>query len=600
MIEFGVLGPLCVLRDGSQVAVGVRSTGRLLAALLCRANRAVTVAELAEAVWDGDQPADPRRALHVNVHRLRMRLGDDRLIASDHGGYVLEVGAGQVDALRFADLVAQGRAARLRRNGEAARDRFRQALELWRGRAYGTVAHGTVILGEARRLDEQYLLVQEERFEVECEVGVDAGSVGELVELVAANPFRERLSALLMRALHQSGRRAEALEVFRRTRAVLVHELGVEPGGDLQHAHRLVLRDGAGGPRGTVAVTAHRPVPRQLPGGVAGFAGRDHQVRALDRLLPERSESCGPTIAVLTGAAGVGKSTLAVQWGQQVADRFPDGQLHVDLMGFGPDARPLDPAAVVRGFLPALDGTSTVPADPTAQLGLYRSLLARRRILIVLDNARDGEQVRPLLPGAPGCLVLVTSRDPLLGLVAATGAHPLTLEVLPVAEARALLAHRVGPERVAAEPDAVEEIMRWSGRLPLALAVAAGHLTTHPERSLGSVADRLRADGGLDALGTGDATTNLRDVFSWSYRALGSDAALLFRVLGLHAGPDISTAAAAALAGVAPGRARAALAELVRVHLVEERFADRYGCHVLLRSYARELALGRKRAVSAV
>ncbi|GIH03559.1 SARP family transcriptional regulator [Rhizocola hellebori] len=593
MIEFGVLGPLSIRRDGSPVVVGTRSLGRLLAVLVCRANRAVTVAELADAIWDGDPSANPRKAIHVYVHRLRLLLGDGDLVIGDQGYYSLAVGAHQVDALRFASLVARGRAAHARQDLDAARSLFRQALGLWRGRPYDSVAYGTLIADEVRRLDEQHLLVQEALFAVELDLGNDAEMVGELARLAAANPYHERLSAMLMRALHRAGRRSEALEVFRSTRAVLVDELGVEPGEDLQKVHQAILRGEMSAPRpaaGDVESTPN-PVPRQLPGGVVGFSGRNQQMKALDQLLPDSSQPDGLRISVIAGTAGVGKTTLAVHWGHQVADQFPDGQLYVDLRGFDPSRSPMDPAEAVRGFLAAFEyPPQRIPVEVAAQAGLYRSLLADKRVLVVLDNARDGDQVRPLLPGSPGCLVLVTSRERMPGVVAATGAYPLMLDVLPENEAQALLARRLGPDRLAAEPDAADEIIQRCARLPLALAIAASHAASYADLSLSGLADQLRTASGLDAFDAGDAATDARAVFSWSYEALSPEAARLFRLLGVHPGPDLSMPAAASLAGVEPQRAQAMLAELTRAHLVNERVPGRYSCHDLLRSYAGELA----------
>jgi tetratricopeptide (TPR) repeat protein/transcriptional regulator with XRE-family HTH domain len=325
-------------------------------------------------------------------------------------------------------------------------------------------------------------------------------------------------------------------------------------------------------------------VARQLPHDVAGFTGRTEQLRQLD----------GAGTVVVTGTAGVGKTALAVHWAHRAAAAFPDGQLFVDLRGFGPSGTPMSAAEAVRGFLDALGVPPRQrPTDPQAQAALYRSLLAGRRMLVVLDNARDVEQVRPLLPGEPGCVALVTSRDRLTGLVATSGARPVVLDLMTADEARELMAVRLGRERTGAEPEATDEIVRQCARLPLALAIAAARAATGGDVALAALADQLRDQRGrLDVLDTADPATDVRAVFSWSYAGLGAPAARLFRLLGLHPGPDIGGAAAASLAGSTPAVVAGPLGELVRGHLLVERSVGRYALHDLLRGYAAELAAG--------
>jgi len=345
--------------------------------------------------------------------------------------------------------------------------------------------------------------------------------------------------------------------------------------------------------RGTVVPgPAAGPVPAQLPMAVRGFAGRVAELARLDGLLT----GAGPApstvvISAVSGAPGVGKTSLALHWAHRVSAQFPDGQLYVNLRGFDPGGSVMEPAEAVRGLLDALAvAAERIPPGLDAQVALYRSTLAGRRLLVVLDNARDAEQVRPLLPGTPGCLVVVTSRDRLTPLVAAQGAYPLALDLLPADEARELLARRLGAERVAAEPAAVDEIITRCGRLPLALGIAAAHATTRPHNPLAAEAAQLRdAAGGLDAFDGGDPTTDARVVFSWSYRALSPGAARLFRLLGLHGGPDIAVPAAASLAGLGPTECRALLVQLVRANLLTEPVPGRYRLHDLLRAYAAEL-----------
>ncbi len=342
-----------------------------------------------------------------------------------------------------------------------------------------------------------------------------------------------------------------------------------------------------------LAGTDARSVPRQLPAAVSHFAGRSGELTALTGLLRGRADTGGTVvISAIGGTAGVGKTALAVYWAHQVADRFPDGQLYVNLRGFDPSRQVMDPAEAVRRFLDALHvPPERVPADLDAQAALYRSQLAGRRMLVVLDNARDTAQVRPLLPGAPTCLVLVTSRNRLTGLIAAAGAHPVSLDLPSAAEAWELLARRLGGDRVAAEPEAVEEIITACARLPVALAVVAARAAIQPHLPLHVLADELRDTRlRLDALVGDDPHTDVRAVFSWSYHALTPDAARLFRLLGLHPGPDISAPAAASLAGVPTSTVRPLLAELTRTSLLVEHTPGRYTFHDLLRAYATDLA----------
>jgi tetratricopeptide (TPR) repeat protein len=327
-----------------------------------------------------------------------------------------------------------------------------------------------------------------------------------------------------------------------------------------------------------------------LPPDAAGFTGRVEHLRQLDSVLSNAGTAV--VISAIAGTAGVGKTALAVHWAHANADRFPDGQLYVNLRGFDPGGSAMAPADAVRGFLDALDvPPDRIPADLGAQVGLYRSLIADKRLLIVLDNARDTDQVRPLLPGARGCLALVTSRNELGGLVAAEGAHPITLDLLMPAEARRMLERRLGTARVAAEPDAVDDIINRCVRLPLALAIVSARAATHPRFPLSALATELHeARSGLDALDAGDAATDVRAVFSWSYRALGDRAARLFRLLGLHPGPDISVPASASLASLPVHEVRPLLTELARAHLINEHKPGRFTFHDLLRAYAAELA----------
>jgi tetratricopeptide (TPR) repeat protein len=347
---------------------------------------------------------------------------------------------------------------------------------------------------------------------------------------------------------------------------------------------------------GVAAIAGARPgqPPAQLPADVPGFTGRRRELATLDATAATAGgQPTAMVVSTVSGPAGVGKTALAVHWAHRAADRFPDGQLYVDLRGFDPGGRSVAPADAVRGFLDALGVTAErIPPSLDAQAALYRSVLAGRRVLVVLDNARDAEQVRPLLPGTPTALVLVTSRHQLTPLVAAAGAHPLTLDVFTAEEAHQLLAHRLGPDRLAAEPADAGQVIAACARLPLALVIAAARAQQSGFPLAALAAELAGAGGRLDALDAGDPATQVRAVFSWSYTALSLPAAALFRLLGLHPGPDTSAAAAASLAGHPPPDVRPLLAELTRANLLIEHVPGRYTFHDLLRAYATDLTHG--------
>ncbi|WP_186316015.1 AfsR/SARP family transcriptional regulator [Catellatospora sichuanensis] len=607
MITFGVLGPLAVHREGQPVELPAAMLRRLLAVLLSRANQPISADRLADTLWDGSPPATARKTLQVYVHRLRTALGDPARVAHGPGGYRIAATAAELDSLAFADLLGQARAARRAGDDPAAADLFERALLLWRAEPYADLPADALLAEDVQRLSEEHLRAREESLGLRLDLGGQAEAVPELAALAAANPYRESLLALLMLALYRAGRRADALEVFRAAGVRLADELGIDAGAALRRLHAAVLRDDPHltGVRvseldtlaygGAVAGTHMPTVPAQLPADTPVFSGRADELRRLDDLLPDTPTTGLTTVVIsaISGTAGVGKTTLAVRWAHRIADRFPDGQLYLNLRGYDSAGTALSTAEAVRGFLDALAvPPHRMPTTLDGQLGLYRSLLAGKRVLVVLDNVRDAEHVRPLLPGSPGCLVLVTSRQQLPALVVTEGARPLTLGLLDAAEARELLSRRLGRDRLSTEPAAVDEIVRICGGLPLALAVVAAKAATSPDAALGELAAQLRAgQEGLDALAGWDAATNVRAVFSWSYRSLPDPAARMFRLLGLHTGPDLTPAAAASLAAVPVAQAREALDTLAQAHLVTEGPAGRFGSHDLLKAYAAELAM---------
>ena len=570
MIEFGILGPLRVRVDGRDVPIPAGLGRTLLAALLLRAGEVVPADRLVDWLWDG-VPRNPERAkatLQMVVVRLRRALGEANVIRTTTGGYVADVPSDSLDLHRYRALAGQGRHA--------------EALGVWRGDPLPDVRSDLLHREEVAPLLDHRLDVLEQRFDADLEAGRASGVVEELRLLTRRHPLRERFWAQLVMALHRSQRQAEALAAYQEVRSLLVEELGVEPGPALREVHQRVLGEEP------VASAGRAGVPRQLPVRPRLFTGRR------DALAELNAAAAGSTavISAINGTAGIGKTALAVHWAHEVAPRFPDGQLYVNLRGYDPSGRPMPPEDALRGFLEALDvPPSRIPPSVQAQASLYRSLLADRRVLVVLDNARDADQVRPLLPGTPGCLVLVTSRDRLTGLVVREGARPLRLDLLDRDEAVALLEAGVGRSRSAAEPDAVSRLVARCAGLPLALAVVAARTAVEPSVPLCALADELAVDGTrLDALDTGDRLTSVRDVFSWSYRYLTGAAARMFRLLGLHPGPDISLPAAASLAALPLAEARRVLAELARAHLVAEHAPGRYALHDLLRAYAADQA----------
>ncbi|MHC3467716.1 AfsR/SARP family transcriptional regulator [Streptomyces sp. 7R007] len=602
MTEFLLLGPVESRgADGAPVDLGPAKQQTVLAALLVDAGRQVPMETLIDRVWGEEVPARVRPSLYAYVTRIRRLLagsGAGSQLRRGPGGYLLDVPPDRVDAHRFRRLVEQAR-GRDRTDAERVA-MLRTALALWRGEPLSGLAGAWVERTRAswrqRRIEAVLAWA-----EAELRAGDHAAVIDALTPLVAEHPLVEPLTMALMRALRAAGRGPEALDRYAVLQKRLAEELGTDPGAEVRQVHLAILRGEADPPPAETGT--RRVVPAQLPMEARGFTGREEELAALDALLAATARH--PAVVAVSGTAGVGKTALAVHWAHRVAGRFPDGQLYVNLGGFDPSGAVLTPDQAVRSLLDALGVPAPrLPADEQARVGLYRSLMAGRRALLVLDNARDTEQVRPLLPGTPGCLALVTSRDRLAGLVAAEGAHCLALDLLSPDEARDLLAHRLGAHRVASEPDAVEEIITRCARLPLALAIATARAAAHPGFPLGAVVEELReSDGSLDVFTSGDITTDARAVFSWSYQALSAPAARLFRLLGLHRGPDVSAPAATALAGLAPRRTRALLVELTRAHLLTEHAPGRFTLHDLLRVYTTERVLAeetpreRRRAV---
>lgn len=586
-LEVRAFGPMEVVRGGSATWLGSRRQRLLLATLLVRRGGATPVSVLAEVLWPTTRPANVDNGVRIHIHRLRRTLGA-AAVQLRPSGYALAVPAATVDLYRFEELAQRGRTSLINGDPAGAIELLRQAVALHRGPAFHGLEDVVELAIESRRLDELRLAALEDRITAEQVRGGGAELVSELDALVAAHPLRERFRAQLMTALYRAGRRADALSAYRDGRRLLVAELGVEPNAECQALERAILADDPAllGRLSAVTVVAGPP-PRQLPADVPAFAGRAGPLQRLDKLL---DGAAGGVVCALEGMAGVGKTALALHWAHRVAARFPDGQLYVNLRGYAPGV-PLRPLPVLAQFLRSFGVPhSRVPTDLAEAAAAYRSLLADRRVLVLLDNAADPEQVRPLLPGGAECVTLVTSRSALAGLVAQDGATALALDVLPDDEAVALLVRLLGRRLVDREPAAVADLVRRCAGLPLALRIAAANLATRPGLTVAGYVAQLGGTGPLAALTVaGDDHAAVRAAFDLSYRRVPEPARRVFRLLGLAPGPDISDEAAAALAEVPVADARQQLVALSTAHLVEEHVPGRYLCHDLLRAYGAEL-----------
>jgi DNA-binding SARP family transcriptional activator/tetratricopeptide (TPR) repeat protein len=584
-LRFSVLGPVEAHENGRSVDLGSPRQRYVLGALLTDANRVVGTEELTARIWGDNPPLRAVPTLQSYVSRLRSALSCE--IQRRPGGYSLVVDEDAVDVHRFRRLSASARST----DDETAAARLAEALRCWRG----PVLAGLDTPWAARTRDAlsaERFAAELDLYDVQLRRGEHTSVLAELTARAEEHPLDERLAHQLLLALYRSGRQAEALQRYEDVRLRLADELGADPGPALQRLHRQML-DAT--PSLDVRPRARElPVPRQLPAPPPVFSGRSAELAALDEALaPLRPAGRPVAISAVGGSGGIGKTALALHWAYRNLEHFPDGQLYANLRGFdggiGDAAEPLPAEAVVRSFLDGLGvEVEAIPHGLDAQAALYRSLVAGKRMLVLLDNARDTDQVVPLLPGSPSCTVLLTSRRQLGGLVAVHGARPITLDVLPEPDARTLLAGHLGRERLDAEPDAVAAVLKACAGLPLALSIVAARAGTRPGFPLSAVAAELQDEGRLDALDAGDPRADLRSVFSWSYRTLRPEAARLFRLLGLHPGPDIGLPAAASLAGVGVREVRALLAELVRASLLTEHRPGRFTLHDLLREYAAE------------
>ncbi|MCX5355583.1 BTAD domain-containing putative transcriptional regulator [Streptomyces mirabilis] len=629
-----VLGPLRAWRSGTPLDLGPVKRQAVLAALLLRPDAVVSHELLLDGVWGTQTPASGHKVLASHVNPLRRTLDAlgtrpaESVIRSGKGWYRFVVDGVRLDT---ADLTERGdEALRTKASGDlaGATDQLSAALALFRGEPLANLP-GPFAQTERQRLLERRRTLR--LTSLECLVLL--GRFGEALDDLAApsaspsDPFDESLLALRMRALYGCERQAEALNTYQEMRVRLRDELGVDPGEELRRVYEAVLRQDDAyllRPAAPPAQTLSEPIrnhpataapirpgitqrsarpagdsappsPAELPHDAAGFAGRTDELARLHALLPP-DQGRGPTstvvISAIGGAAGIGKTALAVHWAHQVRDRFPDGQLYVNLHGFDHDRQPLEPGEVLELLLRSLGlAASEIPANHEAQGRLYRTLLAGRRLLVLLDNAASAEQVHPLLPGSPSCCIVVTSRNRLGDLVARDGAHALPLDLLRPAEAHALLSAALGGDRLSAEPLAVDELIRLCGSLPLALRVAAARLAGDPGLRLADLVTEMSEGNRLEALEPDDDDNSpLRTAFSASYRVLAPAARRVFRLLGLFPGPELTAEVAAAFLDAPLPQARRLLSALAAAHLIEPATVGRYRFHDLLREYAQERA----------
>ncbi|ANZ40952.1 hypothetical protein BBK82_38190 [Lentzea guizhouensis] len=584
-----VLGPTRAWHDRVEIQLGPPARRAVLGLLVLAEGESVATAELVDALWGERPPRSAVNVLQTHVKHLRRLLEPGRTSRSSSdvlpfagGGYALNPEVVEIDLLTFRRLVAGVNDRE--DDPERVAAGLGEALGLWRGRPLADLpvlaAHPKVVALAAKHRE-----VLARHGDAMIAIGAAADVLPDIAEAAADQPLDEPAQARLIRAYHAAGHRARAFEVYHKVRARLVEELGVDPGPELRAAHAILLREDDNDVSPPVPVRRVLGVPRQLPAPASGFTGRTAQLSTLDALLPDG----GMAIAAISGSAGVGKTALAVHWAHRVRDRFPDGQLYANLRGHtGGGAAP--PIEVLAQFLSALDvPAERVPLDVGAASAMYRTLTTDRSVLVLLDNAVSPDQVRPLLPGGPRCLVVVTGRDRMTGLVAMDGARAVKLDVLSPDDALELLARVLGAERIRAEPVAAAEFAKLCAYLPLALRIAAANLADRPGYGIDDYVDELREGNVLWALAVpGDEQTAVRAAFDLSYAALPEQARRLFRLLSLVPGTDAGTEAVAALAGTDPGQATRLLDRLAGAHLVELHAPGRHSFHDLLRRYAAE------------
>jgi DNA-binding SARP family transcriptional activator len=586
--RFCLLGPVQLVVGDRAVPLGGAGTRGVLAMLLLEPNQVVPLDRIVDVLWAHEPPASARTMVQGYVSRLRQRIAGadvDALIVTTPPGYRIVVDEAMIDV-----TVARGLLARAREEPAARRaELLRAANGLWRGPALADLA-GRVTAPE---LTELRLAILEALYDAQLELGRHHEVIGELAQLIDAQPFRERLVAQLMLALYRANRRATALDVYQRFAHRAAEELGMDPGPRLRELHARVLRDDSGlfepSPEPVITPKIGVLVPAQLPRAPSGFAGREEELDWLTSLLPPGETAA---VGVLAGAAGVGKTALAVLWAHRVAQAFPDGQLFAGMRGFDPRHAPAPAADVLTQFLLALGvDVADVPFELDDRAALYRSILADRRVLVVLDDVRDAEQVQPLLPAASSSFVLVTSRIRLDGLVARTGAKMLPLGTLGADAADLLIEHMAGVPAHHRDREQRRELARLCGHLPLALRIAAARLAGNPQWTVEDLVAELADERSrLGALDTEDAEVSVRAALDVTYRSLRPELAETVRYLGLFPGARIGPHPVAALCGGAVDECRRRLRVLAASFVVTETSRDVFVMHDLVRLHARALA----------
>ncbi|MFG1974965.1 BTAD domain-containing putative transcriptional regulator [Nonomuraea fuscirosea] len=601
-VRFSVLGPLTAVQDGTPVPVTVGKLRVLLATLLLRPNEVVPADLLAERLWGRRAPVNPRKVLRTYVVRLRQTLDLRDLIVTMPDGYLARLRTDQLDLLRFRALLHEAGQA-----GDPLTERrlLHEALALWRGPVCAGVASETLQQIDVPPLAELHVHTLERRIELDAGLGEHASLVAELRALTAEHPFRERLWAQLMTALYRTGRQAEALETYRTVFRLLQDELGIAPNAELRRLHQAMLAQSPVDAPDDLSDPPPPVPPRQLPAGVPAFVGRADELTALTAgtgAATVTGDAAATGVAAITGAAavtgdaavtvsvidgmpGVGKTALAVRAAHLLAPHHPGGQLFLNLRAHSQDDPPLDPADALDRLLRALGLPGEhVPERLDDRAGLYRSLLAERRVLVVLDDAASEAQVRPLLPGGGGCHVLITSRRRLSGLDVT---HALSLDPLPAADAITLFARTAGAGRVAGSPrHLLAAVVEHCGRLPLAIRVTAARLRSHPTWRLTHLLDRLSDPRQPLRAGQRSVTAAL----DLSYRNLDEPQRQAYRLLGLNPAADHAVGAAAALMDTHPVRTERLLEQLLDAHLIEEPAPGHYRFHHLVRAHATQAA----------